>query len=105
VSAPAGLHAAQVHGAAWSRTCSMARHDDDCSATKTRVKDGLMPYAVVFEDEPFGEADIQEPEGGLRLHSYNPEFPDKRDPGDQLEGLQIAGEVMYRSGSGLAGGN
>ncbi|WP_454862496.1 LexA family transcriptional regulator [Paraburkholderia fungorum] len=72
--------------------------------SKTRIKDGLI-YAVIFEDEPLVKQVFKEPEGALRLHSYNPEFPDKIISSDQLEGLQIAGEVIYRSGSGLAGGN
>lgn len=71
---------------------------------KTRVKDGLI-YAVTFEDEALVKQIFKEPNGALRLHSYNPEWPDKVIAADQLEGLCIAGEVVYRSGSGLAGGN
>ncbi|WP_231753056.1 MULTISPECIES: S24 family peptidase [Burkholderia] len=72
--------------------------------TRTHVRDGRV-YAVYFEDEPLVKQIFKEPEGALRLHSYNPEFPDRVVTADQLGGLQIAGEVMYRSGSGLAGGN
>lgn len=68
------------------------------------VRDGHI-YAVVFEDEPLVKQIFKEPEGALRLHSYNPEYPDKLIRSDQLEALHIAGEVIYRSGSGLAGGN
>jgi hypothetical protein len=68
------------------------------------VRDGHI-YAVVFEDEPLVKQIFKEPEGALRLHSYNPEYPDKIIQHNQLEGLHIAGEVIYRSGSGLAGGN
>lgn len=100
---PQDCRLAQVHGRSmepylFNRDMMMI-----CTA-KTRVKDGLI-YAVTFEDEPLVKQIFKEPEGALRLHSYNPEFPDKIIAADQLEGLQIAGEVVYRSGSGLAGGN
>ncbi|WP_244137896.1 S24 family peptidase [Burkholderia stabilis] len=72
--------------------------------TRTHVRDGRI-YAVYFEDEPLVKQIFKEPEGALRLHSYNPEFPDRMITADQLASLQIAGEVMYRSGSGPAGGN
>lgn len=68
------------------------------------LRDGHI-YAIVFEDEPLVKQIFKEPEGALRLHSYNPEYPDKVIQTTQLEGLHIAGEVIYRSGSGLAGGN
>lgn len=100
---PQDCRLAQVHG----RSMEPYLFNKDmmmiCMA-KTRVKDGLI-YAVTFEDEPLVKQIFKEPEGALRLHSYNPEFPDKVITADQLEGLQIAGEVIYRSGSGLAGGN
>jgi hypothetical protein len=100
---PQDCRLAQVHGRSmepylFNRDMMMI-----CTA-KTRVKDGLI-YAVTFEDEPLVKQIFKEPEGALRLHSYNPEFPDKIIAAEQLEGLQIAGEVVYRSGSGLAGGN
>ncbi|PRE20377.1 LexA family transcriptional repressor [Burkholderia multivorans] len=72
--------------------------------TRTHVRDGRV-YAVYFEDEPLVKQIFKEPEGALRLHSYNPDFPDRIIAADQLASLQIAGEVMYRSGSGPAGGN
>jgi len=100
---PQDCRLAQVHG----RSMEPYLFNKDmmmiCMA-KNRVKDGLI-YAVTFEDEPLVKQIFKEPEGALRLHSYNPEFPDKIIAADQLEGLQIAGEVVYRSGSGLAGGN
>jgi hypothetical protein len=72
--------------------------------TKTHVRDGHI-YAVYFEDEALVKQIFKEPKGALRLHSYNPEFPDRIVAGDQLISLRIVGEVMYRSGSGPAGGN
>ncbi|WP_420957543.1 S24 family peptidase [Burkholderia gladioli] len=74
-----------------------------CEA-KTHVRDGQI-YAVYFEDEPLVKQIFKEPNGALRLHSYNPEYPDRVVAAEQLAGLQIVGEVVYRSGSGLAGGN
>ncbi|WP_186156797.1 LexA family transcriptional regulator [Burkholderia gladioli] len=74
-----------------------------CEA-KTHVRDGLV-YAIYFEDEPLVKQIFKEPDGALRLHSYNPEFPDRVVTAEQLAGLQVVGEVVYRSGSGLAGGN
>ncbi|WP_080426191.1 helix-turn-helix transcriptional regulator [Burkholderia ubonensis] len=72
--------------------------------TRTRVKDGLI-YAIIFEEEPLVKQIFKEPNGSLRLHSYNTDFPDRIVPTNQLDRLQIVGEVMYRSGSGPAGGN
>ncbi|KWH52543.1 S24 family peptidase [Burkholderia cepacia] len=72
--------------------------------TRNHVRDGRI-YAVYFEDEPLVKQIFKEPEGALRLHSYNPDYPDRIIAADQLASLQIAGEVMYRSGSGPAGGN
>ncbi|WP_257757872.1 S24 family peptidase [Burkholderia glumae] len=74
-----------------------------CEA-KTHIRDGQI-YAVYFEDEPLVKQIFKEADGALRLHSYNPEFPDRVVTGEQLAGLRIVGEVVYRSGSGLAGGN
>ncbi|WP_342704245.1 S24 family peptidase [Burkholderia arboris] len=72
--------------------------------TRNQVRDGRI-YAVYFEEEALVKQVFKEPEGALRLHSYNTDFPDRVIAADQLASLQIAGEVMYRSGSGPAGGN
>ncbi|MEX3614343.1 MAG: S24 family peptidase [Burkholderia gladioli] len=94
---------AQVHGRSmepylFNRDLMMI-----CEAHK-RIRDGLI-YAILFEDDPLVKQIFREAEGALRLHSYNPEFPDRLITSDQLEGLQVVGEVMYRSGSGPAGNN
>lgn len=74
-------------------------------SSKTAVKDGRV-YAVVFEDEALVKKVFKQAGGGLVLHSYNHQhYPDKQIPADKLEYLKIAGEVIYRSGSGPAGGN
>lgn len=68
------------------------------------IRDGHI-YAVLFEDEPLVKQLFKEADGALRLHSYNADYPDRILAGEQLEALHVAGEVIYRSGSGLAGGN
>lgn len=73
-------------------------------AAKTHIRDGRI-YAIYFEDEPLVKQIFKEPGGTLRLHSYNSEFLDKVITSGQLESLHVAGEVVYRSGSGPAGGN
>jgi phage repressor protein C with HTH and peptisase S24 domain len=39
------------------------------------------------------------------LHSYNNTHPDREVPADRMDLVRIVGEVIYRSGSGMAGGN
>lgn len=75
----------------------------DCS--KVRIKDGHI-YAIIFEDEALVKKVFKQAGGGLVLHSYNDRlYPDKEIPPEKLEFIRIAGEVIYRSGSGPAGGN
>jgi phage repressor protein C with HTH and peptisase S24 domain len=72
---------------------------------KTKIRDGGI-YAVYFEDEPLVKQIFKKPGGALILHSYNStKFPDREIAGDQLEYVKIVGELIYRSGSGPAGGN
>lgn len=100
---PQDCKLAQVHG----RSMEPYLFNKDmmmiCTA-KTQLRDGLI-YAVYLEDEQLVKQIFKEPNGALRLHSYNTEFPDKIIDVDNLERLHVAGEVIYRSGSGLAGGN
>lgn len=100
---PQDCRLAQVHGRSMEPYLFHRDMMMICSA-KTAVKDGLI-YAVYLEDEQLVKQIFKEPDGSLRLHSYNPEWPDKVIHIDQLERLHVAGEVIYRSGSGLAGGN
>ncbi|MDR8077826.1 LexA family transcriptional regulator [Burkholderia cenocepacia] len=100
---PQDCKLAQVHGRSmepylFNRDLMMI-----CEA-KTHVRDGRI-YAIYFEDEPLVKQIFKEADGALRLHSYNTEYPDRIVAGSQLESLRIAGEVVYRSGSGPAGGN
>lgn len=74
-------------------------------SAKTNIRDGRV-YAVIFEDESLVKQVFKQVGGSLVLHSYNSsKYPDKEIPADKLEYLKIAGEVIYRSGSGPAGGN
>jgi len=65
--------------------------------SSTRILDGER-YAIYFEDEPLVKQIFKEAGGGLRLHSYNPKYPDKIITPDKLEFVHIVGRVIYRSG-------
>lgn len=73
-------------------------------SSKTTIRDGKI-YAVHFEDEPLVKQIFKQAGGGVTLHSYNVKYPDRTISADQMESLSIVGEVIYRSGSGPAGGN
>ncbi|AXE94148.1 LexA family transcriptional regulator [Paraburkholderia sp. SIMBA_050] len=68
---------------------------------KTRVSDGGI-YAVHFEDEALVKQVFKESGGGVRLHSYNPAFPDRFIPATEMGLLRIVGKLVYRSGAGPA---
>lgn len=72
---------------------------------KTRIHDGGI-YAVYFEDEALVKQIFKKPGGALTLHSYNTtKFPDREISAGELEYVKVVGELIYRSGSGPAGGN
>lgn len=72
---------------------------------KTRIHDGGI-YAVYFEDEALVKQIFKKPGGALTLHSYNMvKFPDREISASELEYVKVVGELIYRSGSGPAGGN
>lgn len=71
---------------------------------KTHIRDGQV-YAIYFEDEPLVKQVFKQVGGGIVLHSYNPKYPDKEVPAESMSLVKIVGEVIYRSGSGIAGGN
>jgi transcriptional regulator with XRE-family HTH domain len=71
---------------------------------RTRIKEGSI-YAIHFEDESLVKQIFKQPGGGLMLHSFNTRYPDKVIEPTQLEYIKIVGELIYRSGSGPAGGN
>ncbi|WP_257803294.1 XRE family transcriptional regulator [Burkholderia glumae] len=69
--------------------------------SKRTPRDGKI-YAVLFEEEPLVKQIFKEPGGGLILHSYNPQYPDRVLRTEHLENLQIVGQCVYRSGSTLS---
>lgn len=69
--------------------------------SKTAIRDGVV-YAVLFEDEPLVKQIFKLAGGALMLHSYNSKYPDRQVTVEDMERLQIIGEVVYRSGSGFA---
>jgi phage repressor protein C with HTH and peptisase S24 domain len=72
--------------------------------TRTHIRDGHV-YAIYFEDEPLVKQIFKEVGGGIRLHSYNSKYPDRDVHAESMDLVKIVGEVIHRSGSGLAGGN
>ncbi len=73
-------------------------------SSKNSIRDGKI-YAVHFEDEPLVKQIFKQAGGGITLHSYNSKYPDRQIGPEQMASLSIVGEVIYRSGSGPAGGN
>lgn len=73
-------------------------------STRTNIRDGKV-YAIYFEDEPLVKQIFKQVGGGIVLHSYNAKYPDRSVQAESMELVKIVGEVIHRSGSGLAGGN
>lgn len=72
---------------------------------KTHIRDGKV-YAIHFEGEPLVKQIFKQAGGSIMLHSINAsKYPDKTVTQDLMEAVTIVGEVIYRSGSGWAGGN
>lgn len=68
--------------------------------TKTAIRDGRI-YAIHFEGEPLVKQVFKQAGGALTLHSFNPRYPDRLVGPDDMQSLAVAGEVVYRSGSGF----
>ncbi len=66
---------------------------------RTRIRDGEV-YAMLFEQEPIVKQVFKQPRG-LTLHSYNSKYPDRNVAEEDMDRIQIVGEVVYRSGSGF----
>lgn len=72
---------------------------------KNIIRDGKV-YAIYFADEPLVKQIFKEAGGAITLHSINSgKYPDKTISPEHLDSVSIMGEVIYRSGSGWAGGN
>lgn len=69
-------------------------------SAKTSIRDGRI-YAIHFEDEPLVKQIFKQAGGALTLHSFNPRYPDRLVRPDDMQSLAVAGEVVYRSGSGF----
>lgn len=70
--------------------------------SKTVIRDGGI-YALMFEDESLVKQVFKEPGGALTLHSFNErEFRDKRVEPEMSDTVKVVGEIVYRSGAGLA---
>lgn len=68
--------------------------------SKTQPREAMI-YAMVFEGEPLIKQVFKESGGALRLHSYNPAYPDKLVQPEHLERLTFIGQYIYRSGAGM----
>lgn len=68
--------------------------------SKTEVRDGRV-YAIHFEGEALVKQLFKQAGGALTLHSYNSKYPDRHVDHADMATLAIAGEVVYRSGSGF----
>lgn len=72
---------------------------------KSHMRDGKI-YAIYFEGEPLVKQIFKQAGGLICLHSINAsKYPDKIVTPELMESVTIMGEVIYRSGSGWAGGN
>lgn len=58
-------------------------------------------YAVQFEDEPLIRQIFKVAGGGLVLHAYNPNYPDKPVGPEHLDRLVVIGQCIYRGPSSL----
>nr|WP_313379309.1 S24 family peptidase [Moraxella sp.] len=61
------------------------------------IKDGEM-YAILLDGERMFKRIFREPGNVLRLHCYNPDYPDKIVTADNHSSLVIVGREMYRAG-------
>ncbi|MCM2546168.1 XRE family transcriptional regulator [Burkholderia glumae] len=71
---------------------------------RSHIRDGKV-YAIYFEDEPLVKQIFKQAGGTIVLHSINGKYHDKVVTPELMEAVTIMGEVIYRSGSGWAGGN
>lgn len=71
---------------------------------RSHIRDGRV-YAIYFEDEPLVKQIFKQAGGTIVLHSINGKYQDKIVTPELMEVVTIMGEVIYRSGSGWAGGN
>lgn len=68
---------------------------------RTAIRDGEV-YAICFEDEMLVKQVFKQSGGALTLHSYNARYPDRTVEPREGVRFEVIGQVVYRSGSGLA---
>lgn len=61
------------------------------------IKDGEM-YAILLDGERMFKRIFRDPGNVLRLHCYNPDYPDKIVTAENHSSLVIVGREMYRAG-------
>ena len=61
------------------------------------VKDGEV-YAILLDGDRMFKQIFREAGGALRLHSFNPDYPDKVVTEDNHDSLIIVGRQIYRAG-------
>ncbi len=69
--------------------------------TQTQVLDGGI-YAVMFEGEALIKQLFKEAGGRIRLHSYNPNYPDRILSVEDRQNFRVVGRCIHRSGAGPA---
>jgi len=67
---------------------------------RTTAREGKI-FLVDFEGEPLIKQVFKEPGGVLRLHAYNPQYPDKIIGPEHEGSVRIVGECIYRAGAVL----
>ena len=63
----------------------------------TEVHDGKV-YAILLDGDRMFKQVFREAGGALRLHSFNPDYPDRVVTAENHNSLIIVGEQMYRAG-------
>lgn len=69
---------------------------------KISPRDGTV-YAICFEGEMLVKQIFKQAGGALMLHSYNNKYPDRVVQPSEGTQFEVAGQIVYRSGSGLTG--
>jgi transcriptional regulator with XRE-family HTH domain len=66
--------------------------------SKTTPREGKI-YALVFEEELLIRQVLKEAGGTLRLHSFNPRYPDKVIAAEHASAVIFVGQCIYRAGA------
>lgn len=74
-----------------------ANDDVGVNVNETSVSDGCI-YAILLDGTPMFKQIFVEGGGALRLHSFNPNYPDKIIETSSLDSLVIVAKQVYRAG-------